>query len=147
MKAPSRVIDVLIDGTRLLDLVREAELPYALEEQREREAEFAPGPAPLLAGDYMCLPSSYGWPSRHFLGEPEERPWFCRDDGETVLLICTCGDEGCWALTARIEVEETAVRWSGFRNNHRDWDLSALGRFTFSRPLYEQALRRTARIN
>jgi hypothetical protein len=143
-KGPFDVIDIMIDGRRLLDLVYEAELPYAREEQREREAEFAPEPAPLLAGNYMCLPRGFGWPGRHLLDRPEDVPWFYRDDGETMVLTCTCGIHECWALMTRIQVTERTIHWSAFRNTHRDWDLSTLGRFTFSRAAYEEALRETA---
>ncbi|MCA2226413.1 hypothetical protein [Nonomuraea aurantiaca] len=44
------LVEIVIDGVPLLDLVREAELPYARSEQLERTEEFAPEPAPLLAG-------------------------------------------------------------------------------------------------
>ncbi|MER6943011.1 hypothetical protein ABT294_03205 [Nonomuraea sp. NPDC000554] len=63
---------------------------------------------------------------------------------ETMLLGCTCGIAECWALLAKIELTDSVVRWSGFRNNHRDWDLSLLGPFVFSRRQYERALRATA---
>jgi hypothetical protein len=45
-----KIIDIVVDEIRLLDLVRDAELPFARHEQQERAAEFAPDPAPLLAG-------------------------------------------------------------------------------------------------
>jgi hypothetical protein len=135
---------ILIDGVPLLDLVREAELPYARHEQLERAEEFAPEPAPLLAGDYNYLGRWTCWPTRHYLGEPEEVAYNQEDD-ETMLLGCTCGIAECWALLARIEVTDTTVRWSAFRNNAREWDLSAaLGPFVFARQQYEEALRATA---
>ncbi|WP_433509197.1 hypothetical protein ACQP2T_35170 [Nonomuraea sp. CA-143628] len=138
------LVEIVIDGVSLLDLVREAELPYARSEQLERAEEFAPEPAPLLAGAYSCFPGT-AWPSRHYLGEPAEVAYNQEDD-ETMLLGCSCGIPECWALLARIEVTDTEVRWSGFSNNARDWDLSAtLGPFVFSRRQYEQALRATAR--
>ncbi|MEV1247950.1 hypothetical protein ACIBO2_29220 [Nonomuraea sp. NPDC050022] len=143
-RAGHDLIEIVIDGVRLLDLVREAELPYARSEQLERAEEFAPEPAPLLAGEYSYFPGT-GWPSRHYLGEPTEVAYNQEDD-ETMLLGCTCGIPECWALLARIEVTDTEVRWSGFSNSARDWDLSAtLGPFVFSRRQYEQALRATAR--
>ncbi|MFI0445631.1 hypothetical protein [Actinomadura sp. 6N118] len=144
--AGHEVVKVLIDGVLLLDLVREAELPYARYEQLERAEEFAPEPAPLLAGEYSDFLGRFtGWPTRHYLGEPVEVAYNQEDD-ETMLLGCTCGIAECWALLARIEVTGTQGRWSGFRNNHRDWDLSAtLGPFVFSRRQYEEALASTAR--
>ncbi|GAA3228230.1 hypothetical protein [Nonomuraea helvata] len=139
------LIEILIDGVPLLDLVRTAELPYAQDEQLERAEEFAPEPAPLLAGDYSYFPQRLvGWPSRHYLGEPAETV-YNQDDDETMLLGCTCGIPECWALLARIEVTDAVVRWSRFNNNHRDWDLPAtLGTFVFDRRQYERALRATA---
>lgn len=135
---------IVINGARLLDLVRQAELPFAAQEWRERPESFGPEEGPEdLAGAYTGLLAHYYWPSRHFLGEPGAEPRGIREDGETMLLICSgCGIAECWALLARIEVAETTVRWSGFRNSHRDWDLSTVGPFLFSRTQYEQALRR-----
>ncbi|MEQ4719078.1 hypothetical protein [Nonomuraea sp. B19D2] len=136
------LVEIIIDDVPLLDLVREAELPYAREEQLERAAEFAPEPAPLLAGDYAYFPRrGFGWPSRHYLGEPADVVHNQEDD-EIMLLGCTCGVPECWALLAKIEVGDTVVRWSGFRNNHRDWE-PALGPFDFARQQYEDALRAT----
>jgi hypothetical protein len=141
-----RGCDILVDGVCLRNLVREVELPHALREQEERQAAAAPDeePPPLLAGDYISLPPSFGWPSRHFLGEPDYMAYGQRD-GESMIFCCPCGDDGCWALMAKIEVTHQTVRWSGFRNNRRDWDLSALGPFIFSRPDYERSLQRAAR--
>ncbi|GLZ06570.1 hypothetical protein Acsp03_40360 [Actinomadura sp. NBRC 104412] len=135
---------ILINGVRLLDLVRQAELPFATREWRERRDDFGPEEGPEdLAGAYTGLLADYYWPSRHFLGEPKDEPRGIREDGETMLLTCSgCGMADCWSLLARIEVADGTVRWSGFRNSHRDWDLSAVGSFLFSRTQYEEALRR-----
>ncbi|MEU6716504.1 hypothetical protein ABZ897_33990 [Nonomuraea sp. NPDC046802] len=139
------LMEIAVDGVPLLELVRQAELPYARREQLERREEFAPEPAPLLAGDYAYFSTRlYGWPERHYLGEPVEVA-YNQDDDEVMLLGCTCGIAECWALLARIEVTESIVRWSGLRNNHRDWDVAGrLGPLEFSRQQYEQALRAAA---
>jgi hypothetical protein len=140
------VIDLVVDGTSLLDLVRETELPYAVEEQRESAADFAPDPVPLLAGAYALLPADgRAWPSRHLLGEPRDGATDVWGEDETLLLTCPCGVDECWALVARVEVSDTVVRWSEFRTVRRDWDLTDLGPFTFSRRRYEASLRATAR--
>ena len=119
-------IDLIVNGVRLADLARGVETPSAV----------AAG-QPDLAGSYAGLDGPWLWPSRHYLGEPEEQ-WFF--DGDTTLLGCTCSVAGCWPLTARVEVDETTVRWCGFRMGHRDWDLRALGPFEFDRDQYERAL-------
>jgi len=75
-------VDIWIDGARLIDLLNQVETPYALEEG-----------SPELSGQYGSLNAGTSfYPSRHFLGEP--RP-LLQDEDKTVLLICTCGCEGC----------------------------------------------------
>ena len=130
-RGPFSVINLIVNGTKLQDLVRSVELPYA-------NAEGSPG----LAGSYAGLAVGPGLPAIHFLGEPVET-WF--GDGDTVLLGCVCGDPGCWPLTAQVEISESTVTWSGFRTGHRDWDLSAVGPFTFDRRAYETSLTKAYR--
>ena len=125
------VVTIWINGRRLQDLARDVEQPFAAAEGKVQ-----------LAGDYAGLrPSVMAAGSKHFLGEPVE-VWF--EDGDTVLLGCTCGEPGCWPLTARIQVTDTTVTWNDFRNGHRPWDLSALGPFAFDRREYEDALARAS---
>ncbi|MEU2157680.1 hypothetical protein ABZ532_22175 [Streptomyces sp. NPDC019396] len=132
------VLEFLVDGVPFLELVRQAELPDALAEQAERAAEFTPESAPLLAGDYM-------YPRRlscaHLLGGKPDRVPHGAEEGESVLLGCTCGIDDCWALTAKITVNDTTVTWSDFRNTHRDWNYDTIGVLTFSRQHYEGSLR------
>ncbi|MEV5500146.1 hypothetical protein AB0M50_32570, partial [Nonomuraea fuscirosea] len=52
-KGTGDLMEIVIDDVPLLELVREAELPFARQEQLERQPDFAPEPAPLLAGDYQ----------------------------------------------------------------------------------------------
>ncbi|PWJ26319.1 hypothetical protein ATK17_2476 [Branchiibius hedensis] len=115
----------VIDGVSLVVLARRVEEPAA-------DAEGHPD----LAGSYAPLVSE-GLPREHFLGRPY-LSWF--DDGDTVLLGCTCGDWGCWPLTAMVRVDARFVHWSHFRSGHRDWDLGDLGPFRFERRAYERAL-------
>jgi len=126
----TRTIQPIVNGVELRELAAEAEGPAAAAEGQT-----------ALAGSYAGLHDSDDllWPSRHFLGQPHLE-WF--GDGDTVLLGCTCGEWGCWPLTARVEVDDAVIRWSGFRNGYRDWDLSALGPFVFDRAQYEAALGR-----
>lgn len=94
-------------GRSLREHARRVELPQA---RRDGNA--------ALAGKYLGLHAErVRWPGRHFLGEPAES-WF--GDGDTILLGCVCGDWGCWPLTARVEVDDALVRWTGFRHGHRD---------------------------
>ncbi|MFD7610710.1 hypothetical protein [Streptomyces sp. NPDC059828] len=132
------VLEFLVDGVSFLELVRRAELPDALAEQEERAAEFAPEPAPLLAGDYM-YPMRPSW--AHLLGGEPDRIPHGAGENESVLLGCTCGIDDCWALAAKITVNDTTVTWSDFRNTCRDWNYDTVGVLTFSRQQYERSLR------
>ncbi|WTW92156.1 hypothetical protein OG216_01685 [Streptomycetaceae bacterium NBC_01309] len=132
------VLEYLVDGVSFLELVRRAELPDALAEQAERTAEFAPDPAPLLAGTYMYLP---GLTVEHLLGAKADAAPHGVDEGETMLLGCDCGVFECWALTATITADEDTVTWSSLRNTYRDWNYDSLGTLTFARPQYETSLR------
>lgn len=121
------VINLVVNGARLQEIVRRVELPFAKAEGK-----------PDLAGRYAGLAvRGPGLPARHFLGKPVET-WF--GDGDTILLGCVCGDPGCWPLTARVEVSDSTVVWSGFRTGHRAWDISSIGAFTFDRHTYDAAL-------
>ncbi|NUU26456.1 MAG: hypothetical protein HOV68_33870 [Streptomycetaceae bacterium] len=131
-------LEYLVDGVPFLELVRAAELPDARAEQAERAQEFAPEPAPLLAGNY-AYPTDLSW--RHLLGEAPDRVPCNADDDAYLLLGCDCGIEECWALTAKITTTESTVTWSHFANNHRAWDYTSLGVLTFARRPYEQSLR------
>lgn len=116
----------VVNGVSLIERARRVEQLSANAEKH-----------PDLAGNYAPLLSE-GLPREHFLGQPT-LSWF--EDGDTVLLGCSCGDWGCWPLTARVKVDDRFVHWRDFRTGHRDWDLSELGPFRFSRSAYEQALR------
>ena len=116
---------LLVDARDLRDRVREHEA--ALGEE--------------LAGRYGYLPAGEVLPpARHLLGEPAAR--YSGTDGRTYLLICDCGDPGCWPLEARVTAAAETVTWSGFRQPHRPaWSYEDLGPFTFERGQYEGALR------
>lgn len=126
------VIEVDIDGVDLREYVRPIEEPFAIAAD-----------TPSLTAAYSGLAAvAVAWPSRHYLGEPEET-WY--RENEAIILGCDCGIADCWPLLARVSVGPTTVIWRDFRNGHRTWDLSALGPFTFDRDQYESALRATER--
>ncbi|MFE6614499.1 hypothetical protein [Amycolatopsis sp. NPDC057786] len=130
-------LQFLIDGVSFLELVREAELPGALAEQKERAEEFPTEPAPLLAGDYA---PSTRLSVEHLLGGAPDRVPHGVEDDEHLLLGCTCGIDDCWALVAKIVADDDTVTWSALRNTYRDWDYGGIGELTFSRRQYEKAL-------
>lgn len=110
-----------INGVSFLDLVRQAELPMAQLEG-----------TPELAG-------RYGWcyGTRRFMAELMQRSE--NSGGAVALLICSCGEPGCWLLYAHIEVGATTVTWRDFRqSNRKSWDYAGLGPFHFDRSEYER---------
>ena len=131
-------IRIVVNGRDLLDLVREVELPFAA-------AQGSPG----IAGGYVGLePEILG--TQHFLGGAEglyRGPILERNSApnRVAMMICDCGEPGCWPFTAAISVENDRITWSDFRQPHRPgWKYDALGPFTFSRQEYEAALRQMA---
>jgi hypothetical protein len=69
--------------------------------------------------------------------------------GRTALYVCAeCGDLGCGAVTAIVNVEQRHVVWSGFgyQNNYEPFDDSAafdgVDPFVFDRDQYSAALER-----
>ena len=67
--------------------------------------------------------------------------------GRTAIYICAeCGDLGCGAVTAVVEVGNETVVWRdfGYQNNYEPFDQNDLfadvGPFTFDRPAYTRAL-------
>jgi hypothetical protein len=138
-------VEIRINQRPLIDLVREAELPFA---QKELEERIADGQAPsqlfLLAGDYNYLPPSLVFrPCRNLLDEPWKHGFVLAEDdsrtGKATLLGCTCGVIECWFLQARVTISMEMVTWSDFGQFHRDWDLQ-LGPFSFERLQYELQL-------
>jgi hypothetical protein len=123
-------IKITVNGTDLVELARQAELPSA---QADGEEE--------LAGTYVGLVPGYIRMdlAGQFLGGTGAT--LAPGDGEkTALLSCNCGEVGCSPLLARVTVEEDTVTWDEFEQPTRpDWDYDGFG-FTFARPQYEQAL-------
>lgn len=57
------------------------------------------------------------------------------------LLDCTCGEPGCWPVTASILVGDERVCWSTFTQPHRpERDYGDLGLICFDRAAYVAAL-------
>jgi hypothetical protein len=123
-------IRIEVNGTDLVDLVRQAELPSA-----EADDE------PELAGTYVGLVPGYIRMdlAGQFLGG--SGTWlYSEGEGKTALLSCNCGEVGCSPLLARVTVDDDTVTWDEFEQPTRpDWDYDGFG-FTFARPQYEQAL-------
>ncbi|HKQ04403.1 MAG TPA: hypothetical protein VJ464_04690 [Blastocatellia bacterium] len=133
------VADLIIDGRRLQDWVREIELPYT---QSEGYAD--------LAGSYESLPVEYfAPPSRHLFGEPSEAGALGKN--RVLLLGCPCGIIVCWPLGARIAIEKDKVSWSEFYQPYRNEEMEGTTakywkyegfKFTFELGPYEKVWRK-----
>jgi hypothetical protein len=123
-------IRIEVNGSDLVDLVRQAELPSARADEEEE-----------LAGTYVGLVPGYIRMdlAGQFLGG--SGTWlYSEGEGKTALLSCNCGDVGCSPLLARVTVEDDTVRWDEFEQPTRpDWDYDDFS-FTFERAQYERAL-------
>jgi hypothetical protein len=123
-------IRITVNGTDLVELARQAELPSAQADEEEELAGTYVGLVPGyikmdLAGQFLGGTGASLGP-----GDPEK----------TALLSCDCGEVGCSPLLARVTVDEDTVTWDEFEQPTRpDWDYDGFD-FTFERAQYEQAL-------
>lgn len=116
------VIDPLVDGRQLVDLVTEFET--------ERGWSSAGGYGGLVP-DFF----NFGDLGKYFLGVGD-RQW--PGPGELWLLGCQCGEVGCWPLKASVSADSTTVTWSDFVQTYRaSRDYSGFGPFTFGRAQYD----------
>ena len=130
---PYEAVHLLIDGSSLIALARQAEEPYAIREGH-----------PNLAGAYGWLAASPESSSELAAGSKDEE---CK----IPLLECRCGVPGCWPLLAKVTVSESAVIWSDFEQPHRGqesaaghWMYEELGPFEFDRTAYDVQVRQIA---
>ena len=132
-------IEIKIDGTNLIELVREFETPMAVAEG-----------SPNIAGGYMGIAAATHLPpSKHFLGIHDAARL---QDAKTDIFWCgDCGEPGCWPLLARITINHNRIIWSQFEQPHRAgddkavrWAYDDFGPFIFDRSQYALALNSAA---
>ena len=131
-----KVVDILINDTRLIDILHQLELPLAYQEG-----------APEMAGAYEGLPPLMVLPpAKHFWGEAS--PSYAYPDNKVSLLeYAYSGVPGEWPFVAKINVGMRVVSWSDFEQVRRlklkngyQWDYQMLGEFRFDRDQYDEAL-------
>lgn len=112
----SKVVQILLDGSDFIEMLKEIEKPFA-------EAEGKPH----LAGDY-----GYVSP-KHLYRE------LTKDTEGAELLCCGgCGVSGCWSVLVVVKEDEEYVYWENFEQNHRDWIYNLS--YKFAKAEYEQAM-------
>lgn len=120
-------VSVFINGTDLIQLAREHELPMC---KRENAVSIAGGYAPLSKSQFRKDHTDV-LAGTHY--KPKLSLFCCRD----------CGEIGCWPLDVTITEEGEEVIWSDFEQPHRrgKWDYSTFGPFHFDKTQYQTALK------
>lgn len=136
-----KVVDIFINGTRLIDLLCQLEMPLAYQEG-----------VPDMAGAYEGLPPLIVLPpARHFWGEGH--PSYTYPDNKISLLeYAYSGVPGEWPFVVKINVGTKVVSWSDFEQPRRSklkngylWEYSMMGTFRFDKGQYEMALAEASR--
>jgi hypothetical protein len=117
-------IGIRVNDEPLRDLVRRYELSSATASGQ-----------PDLAGSYGLL-SGYRFDTGLFLGEPANALY--RTSGGVALMVCTCGDVGCWPFVVRIDISDDEIVWHDFRQPHRPaWSYAEFAPLHFDRTAYD----------
>lgn len=123
-----KIVRIKIDGLDLIQITREAELPFAKRDNQED-----------LAGSYDGIFLAwFPYAEKEFSGTTW--PWYPveADKGVAAILSCECGEIGCWPLYVNIQMDENRVSWSNFKQPYRkDWDLKSIGNYLFRRDEYD----------
>ena len=123
-----RLFRVVIDGTDIVEMLRQHELPMA-------EAEGHPE----IAGSY----------ARYFVSETEQHGFVPTGESpeRTELLECECSSPGCWPLLATIEHDGHVFRWHSFEQPHRvgERQYTDFGPFEFDETQYSREVQKLLR--
>lgn len=119
-----KVVEIYIDGKRLLDTIRKIEVPYAKEEGH-----------PDLAGDYGHVSPSELYSD---LSTATDENSYSYELGVYLFCCAGCGEPGCWSVTLQVKEDEESVYWYNFEHEHRDWEYNLT--YRFEKNAYAQAL-------
>lgn len=122
------LVEILINGTSLVGLVKAHEQPLADAEGH-----------PEIAGGYDGMSPSDLWSGDDGLSN------IAGSRTVQVLQCDGCHEPGCWPLMCRVEVREDRVIWSDFEQPHWDsgdgrWRYNTFGPFDFERSQYDAAI-------
>ena len=121
-----KVVEIYIDGQRLLDTIREIEIPYAQGED-----------SPELAGDYGHVSPRELYSD---LSTAADENSYSHDLGVYLFCCASCGEPGCWSVTLRVREDADFVYWYGFEHEHRGWEYNL--EYKFEKKAYEQAMKK-----
>lgn len=124
-------LEIRLDDTLFIDLVREWELEHVPEREKE------------LAGSYSGLRMWNASSLFQWIGEVDPS-WGDYEPEKASLLSCECGELGCWPLEADVTLTDQRAIWSSFVQPHRSetWSYDGFGPFTFHCAQYEAEVRR-----
>ena len=125
-KSTQKVVEIYLNGRELVEILKEIETPYALEEGH-----------PSLAGAYG---HNYAKELYADLTETMTEGTYCHEKGVELLCCSGCGDKGCWSVLVMVKQDEDYVYREQFRNNHRKWNYDIA--FQFTKKDYEQAMQK-----
>lgn len=122
-------VDIRVNGGRLLEVIRDAEVPHVVNGAGE------------YAGLHATIDAIPGRARPTFLAIPPV------DEARLQLFRCTCGDIGCSYVTALVRWLPDEVVWSAFSSSNvpAASALEAVGPYHFDRTHYEAELRGLAR--
>ncbi len=122
----NNVVEIIIDGKKLIDIISEIEIPYAAEEGH-----------PDLAGAYGHIPPSDLYADLIDATTDE----FLVNYGVYLFCCDDCGEPGCWSVRLKVKEEESFIYWYGFEHEHRKgWNYNL--NYRFKKSAYEQALQK-----
>lgn len=126
------VVEILIDGRSLLDIIDKIERPY-IKDDPSIDTD---------TGNYGHVsPKSLYWD----LIEMSDELYSAGGLGVYLFCCASCGEEGCWSVTLRVREDEKFVYWYDFQHEHRDWSYNL--EYRFEKTAYVQALKKLKRMS
>ena len=120
-----KVVEIIIDGKKLIDIINEIEKPYLKAEG-------------IDAGYGHNSPK---WLYSDLTAALDDKRYFDYDYDDIYLFVCDeCGEPGCWTVHCRLKEEDGFVYWYDFHHSHRDWEYDLT--FRFEKSAYEKAMRK-----
>lgn len=122
-----QVVEVIIDGKSILDIIRRIEKPYLQEEGLLRLQDHG--------NDYGHISPKDLYDS---LLSATVNGSFSYDFGVYLFCCGGCGEPGCWSVTFHVKEDEKFVCWYNFEHNHRDWAYNL--NYKFEKKAYQMAM-------
>lgn len=122
-----QVVEVIIDGESILDIIRKIEKTYLQEEGLLRLQDHG--------NDYGHISPKDLYDD---LGSAMVIGSYACDFGVHLFCCGECGEPGCWSVKFRVKEDDGFVYWYDFRHNHRDWTYNL--NYRFEKKAYQKAM-------